>query len=330
MRKHFILLLLFGMSWNIALLHAACTHTSPDSEHILNSCLSTFNENSQERANTLNTHPPRRATSMPARLSNISVRCPFGRGGERYDYNQAVAGFVISGTQPKKLLIRAQDSSLPDGVQRACVTLYTIDGSLAHHTDSNCFWKNHASHLEIQNLSSHLIPPHDADAAMIVDLNPGVYTVEAYGNDFIGMLAIDDLDDASVDSRLVNMSGRCLLEDSPRHAVIGWVVEGTSQQSLSLLVRATYTSVTQQASIFDPRLDLYHLDLSRAQATVWDSVDNWGDHDSKACVLARPVSQQPASVRDAAFCTMLPSGVYTGEVNANISGVANMSVDVLP
>ncbi len=193
--------------------------------------------------------------SDSAQLTNISVRCPIGTGGVANNHNQVVAGFVISGTQPKKILLRAQDSALGDGVQEACLTLYELQGATPVQKDSNCFWKQHSSASEISSLSANLIPPNDTDAAMIVSLNPGVYTAEAYGNNFVGTASLEDLDADSVDSRLMNLSGRCLVEKSPRNAVVGFVVSGAASSNMNVLVRGMTSGLTQQPNVFDPSMD---------------------------------------------------------------------------
>ncbi len=265
-----------------------------------------------------------------ARLTNISVRCPIGAGGAANHHNQVVAGFVVSGTAPKKVLIRAQDSGLNDGVQQACLTLYALSNGTPQQKDNNCSWKQHASAAHISGLSSNLIPPNDTDAAMIVSLEPGVYTAEAYGNDFVGTVSLEDLDESSVDSRLMNLSGRCLVETSPRNAVVGFVMSGDSSTSMNLLVRGLTSGLTQQPSIFDPNMNLYRLNVSNGTAMLFDSVENWRTHRTASCVSSLATNLVPSSDRDVAFCVRLNPGVYTGEVSANIADVATISVDVLP
>jgi hypothetical protein len=112
-------------------------------------------------------------------LFNISARGVAGVGN-----NALVGGFVIRGTQPVQVLIRAQGPSLANyGVTGALVdtTLQVYSGQTLMATNDD--WKvsvnGGASQAAIQ--ATGLAPLMDAESAVLVTLPPGAYTTIVSG-----------------------------------------------------------------------------------------------------------------------------------------------------
>ncbi len=116
-------------------------------------------------------HNPKTAASP---LFNISARGVAGNGG-----NALIGGFVIRGTQPVQVLVRAQGPSL---------AIYGVSGPLADTTlqvysgqtlvASNDDWKVPAAGGATQAaiLATGLAPLMDAESAVLMTLAPGAYT----------------------------------------------------------------------------------------------------------------------------------------------------------
>jgi hypothetical protein len=114
---------------------------------------------------------------------NISTRCNVGTGD-----NVAIVGFIISGSYPKTVLIRlvgkpleAAPFNLTGVLQDPTIELYS--GSTVIGANDN--WGTNANAAQIEDVSVALgiglYPIHDNDAALLVTLAPGAYTVIGRG-----------------------------------------------------------------------------------------------------------------------------------------------------
>lgn len=112
-------------------------------------------------------NPQRSETSRP--LINISTRGRVASGE-----GVLIGGFIISGTQPRRIIIRAQGPSLiPAGVQdpllNPTLALYAGQNQIA----GNDNWR---SSQEADILSTGYAPGADEEAAIVATLSPGAYT----------------------------------------------------------------------------------------------------------------------------------------------------------
>lgn len=128
--------------------------------------------------------------SNSSRLSGISTRSYIGTSPSDYMY----AGLAIQGTV--KVMIRGLGKSLvAQGVSGALddakIVLRKQDGSMI---DSNDNWATHASASTLQQRGQ--APNEGSDAAMIVDLSDGLYTIEvssANGQSGIGLIEVYEI-----------------------------------------------------------------------------------------------------------------------------------------
>ena len=118
------------------------------------------------------------ATSSPAVVANISTR-GFVRTGD----NVMIAGFILQGLDPARILIRAIGPSLgASGVEQPlanpALELYDAEGT---KIDENDDWQQQATQQIIANTGA--APSDPAEAAIIADLKAGVYTAVMRGAD---------------------------------------------------------------------------------------------------------------------------------------------------
>jgi hypothetical protein len=130
-------------------------------------------------------HNPRQVASP---LLNISARGVAGTGG-----NALIGGFIIRGTQPVSVLVRAQGPSLTQfGVTGALpdTTLELYSGSTL--IASNDDWKTQtaggATQAAIQ--ATGYAPLADGESAILVTLQPGAYTTFVKGKNGASGVAI--------------------------------------------------------------------------------------------------------------------------------------------
>lgn len=280
----------------------------------------------------LNSKNPNWRSSQPSacdvvRLVNISARCTIATAP-----NNSVAGFIVAGSGTKKVLLRAIRSAAEPNVNFDLqMTLYRLNGAQALQLASNNNWQDGNNALDIAALPANLIPRSKLDAALIADLEPGVYTIEAVSaqpnSSGIGTIGVDDLDDHTTTTNLINISGRCRVGSTASdHAVAGFVIAG--QGNLNPLLRGIKSAI--EPSAIDPKMSLYK--LHNGQFQLFADNDNWRDHSSAAQIenLELAAHYVPKQATDAAILQTLEAGVYTLNVSTRANaGVATIGVDLL-
>ena len=121
-------------------------------------------------------------TSVPSLLGNISTRAQVGTGGDIL-----IAGFVVTGTQPAKVLVRAVGPGLAQfnvtgSLAQPVLTVYDSAGNMVA---TNTVWQTAANPAEITSVGSVVgafaLESGSADSALVLDLAPGSYTAQVAG-----------------------------------------------------------------------------------------------------------------------------------------------------
>ena len=257
----------------------------------------------------------------PAQAMNISTRLRV-RGGE----NVMIGGFIITGAEPKRVLVRAlgptlQQFGISDALPNPMVELSGPAGSIT----SNNNWKD-TQQTAIQETG--LAPPNDLEAAMVVTLDPGNYTAvvrDAGGGTGVGLVEVYDLA-AAAQSKLANISTRGFVE-SGVNVMIGGFILGNGAAPARVLIRAIGPSLTQHG-ISDPLQDPI-LELFDANGTLMRSNDNWRDSQQTEI---ETTGLAPQSNAESAIVTTLTAGPYTAIVAGKngVTGVGLVEVYQLP
>jgi hypothetical protein len=249
------------------------------------------------------------AQSPPAvSLANISTRLAVGTGD-----NVLIAGFIVTGTHTKKIMLRGLGPSLPVSENLADPTLELHDSSSAI-VAANENWRD----TQQDELQATTIPPgNDYESAIVKSLSPGAYTVVLAGKGGttgVGLIEVYDLD-LTVDSKLANISTRGFVGQGDNVLIGGTIVVGNG--STSVLFRALGPSLVGVSNALqDPTLELHD-----GQGSIIASNDNW--QDSQAAAI-RGTTIPPPDPREAAILRQLTPGAYTAIVRGNndTSGVA--------
>ena len=250
---------------------------------------------------------------MPhVRMANISTRAAVGTA-----QNAAIAGFIINGESPKRVLVRALGPSLtPFGVTGALndPMLDLRDGT-GNQLATNDNWKDSQEQAIVD---TGLAPANDSESAIVATLTPGNYTAIMSGKDNttgIGLVEVYELDSTS---RLLNISTRGFAGAGDNVLIAGLILSGTDNGTICF--RALGPSLAAfgvQGVIADPRLDLFN-----AQGTKVGANNNWKDSQKSAIQRA---SLAPANDTEAALLTDLPPGNYTAIVSG-ISGATGVAL----
>ncbi|MEY2603605.1 MAG: hypothetical protein QOH31_1386, partial [Verrucomicrobiota bacterium] len=233
-----------------------------------------------------------------------------------------IAGFVISGTQPKKVIIRAigpslTQSGVPGALQDPTLQLFDANQNSLAINDN---WRD-SQQAEIE-ASGHA-PLDNRESAMIETLAPGSYTAIISGvNNTTGaaLLEVFDLDPAS-SAILTNISTRGAVETGDNVMIGGFVVGGSSGSQV--LIRAIGPSLTAAGvpnALQDPVLELHD-----GNGNVIASNDNWKDLQQGQI---EATGQAPVDFRESALIATLPQGSWTAIVSGKngTSGVGLVEV----
>jgi uncharacterized protein YkwD len=206
------------------------------------------------------------AAALPTYLANVSSRLPVGVGDDAL-----FAGFIITGPQNKRVIVRALGPSLGIGGQLGNPTLELYQGSTLLATNDD--WMN-SSPADKQAISdSGLAPTNTLESAILRTLSPGGpgYTAVVRGlnnTTGIGVVEVYDLDDPPV-SKLANISARGVVQTGNSILIGGTIVLG--QKSQKVVIRAIGPSLTVPGKLANPKLELRDSNGALVQEN-----DNWG------------------------------------------------------
>jgi len=257
-------------------------------------------------------------TPTPAQPLNISTRMEV-----RTDAQVLIGGFIITGNDPKELVLRAIGPSLggfgiADPLADPVLELHASDGSLITMNDN---WKD-TQQAEIE--ASGFQPQNDLESAIISTLDPGSYTAVVSGKDGgtgVGLVEGYDLDQA-VDSQLGNISTRGFVETGTNVMIGGFILGGESGNA-NVVVRALGPSLTAfgvTGALADPTLELHDQNGALVQSN-----DNWKETQQTEI---EATDLQPTNDLESAIFETLAPGAYTAIVAGkdDLTGVGLVEV----
>jgi uncharacterized protein GlcG (DUF336 family) len=278
---------------------------------------------------------PNTATT-PSRLGNISTR-GFVQTGD----NVIIGGFIIEGTEPKTVIVRAIGPELTQfGVPSALAdpTLELHDSTTALIASNDNWQTTQIGGIitgdqvsAIQN--SGLAPSQASESAIIATLQPGNYTAIVRGKNNTSGVALVEVYSFSpgTSSILANISTRGFVQTGDNVMIGGFIIEGTEPKTV--IVRAIGPELTQLGvpnALADPTLELH--DGTRALIA---SNDNWQTTKIGGIISADQVSAiqnsglAPSQPSESAIIATLQPGDYTAVVRGmnNTTGVALVEVN---
>ena len=230
--------------------------------------------------------------------------------------NVPIGGFIITGTQPKKVIVRAIGPSLsalfPGALADPVLELRDSSGSLIRSNDN---WR---SDQEAEIIATTLAPSDDLESAIVATLpaNNSNYTAIVRGvNDGTGIGVVEAYDlNQAVDSKLANISTRGLVQTGDNVLIGGMIVLG--QNPLRVILRAIGPSLSVPGALGDPTLE-----LRDGNGALLATNDNWRS-DQEAEIIATTIP--PSNDLESAIVRNLAPGNYTAIVRGvnNATGVA--------
>lgn len=267
-------------------------------------------------------------------LINTSARALVGTGNEIL-----IPGIVIGGSQPKTVLIRSVGPSLArfdivGFLAEPTLTLFSGQTPIA----SNTRWNTASNADEIRSVSAQLgaftLPEGSADSALLVTLNPGLYTAHTRGlgdTTGVALMEVYDAEPNSTASRLINLSARAQIGSGEEVLIPGLVVG--PGDPVTVLVRAVGPGLEQ----FDipnflpaPALTLFSGNDPVVTNVGWSTAAN--DNEIAAAGALVGAFRLGDSSADSAVLVTLNPGSYTLHVSSSdgAPGVALVEVYEVP
>ena len=285
-------------------------------------------------------NPAGSSRSEPASLSlefsglvNLSARASVGTGA-----NVVIPGITVRGTKPKTLLIRAAGPALAAfgvGGTLANPSLGVFD-SRGDRVLANDNWSDVPNLGDLRAATAaqgaFALPEGGRDAAMLVTLPPGGYTVQVAGAGTgaaaQGVAIVEVYEADANPSTLVNLSCRANVGVDDNILIAGFAISGVAPKRV--LIRAvgpTLGALGVTGALSDPRLEV----VNQATGSTAAANDNWTADLANVFSSVGAFALNPGST-DAAVVATLPPGSYTAKVSgANRgTGVALVEVYELP
>ncbi|HYJ06746.1 MAG TPA: sialidase family protein [Chthoniobacterales bacterium] len=244
-----------------------------------------------------------------------------------------IAGFIVTGTDPKRVIIRGIGPSI-NGVAGTLSdpTLELHQGNSPLASNDNWKTKSDSTSQQAEIEATTIPPSNDLESAIVMTLNPGTYTATLSGKNAgtgVGVVEVYDLA-PTINSQLANISTRGFVDTDDNAMIAGLIAgQGSGGAGAQVLVRVLGPSLASsgvQGALQDPTVLLYD-----ANGAIIATNDNWKINDQTGQsqeALVRATTIAPSNDFESAIVATLPSGPSTAIVRGknNTTGVALVEV----
>ena len=245
-------------------------------------------------------------TPMPAAQAiNLSTRMRVQTGD-----NVGIGGFIITGTAPKHVLLRAIGPSLTQsGVPNVLADpMLELHGPGTFVTITNDNWRDDPVQ-EALILATGIPPTNNLESAIDTTLNPGAYTAVVRGKNNTSGIALVEVYDLSqaVLAKLANISTRAFVSTGDNIVIAGFVL-GSHNGDDRIVVRGIGPSLTAMGVanvLADPTLE-----LRNSNGALLVANNDWQDNPAQAAELTA-AGLAPTNNLESGIATVLPPGLYT-------------------
>ena len=224
--------------------------------------------------------------------------------------NVGIGGFIITGTAPKHVLLRALGPSL----QRYMLIGVLADPVLELHgpagfvTIINDNWRDDPAQ-EALIIATGIPPTNNFESAIYATLNPGMYTGVVSGKNNgsgVALIEVYDLSQA-VSAKLANISTRAFVDTGDNIVVAGFILGGNSGDD-RIVVRGIGPSLASGGvsnALANPKLE-----LRNSNGTLQLGNNDWQDDPAQAAEISA-AGLAPGDDLEAAIAATLPPDLYT-------------------
>ena len=260
------------------------------------------------------------APGDPPRLGAISTRMQV----ETAD-NVLIGGFIIGGSTPKTVVVRARGPSLA----AAGITNFLADPQLQlvfgnGTVVSNDDWGSAPNAAAIT--ASGFAPSDSHESAILATLDPGPYTAivsGAGGGTGVGIVEVFEVDHPELP--LVGISTRGFVSTGDSVMIGGLIIQGNAPQQVVVRARGPSLAAQGVASFLSNPM----LQLVASDGTVFTN-DDWQSASNEAQIMTSGFA--PSDPRESAILLTLQPGAYTAIVTGvgGATGVGIVEVFIVP
>jgi subtilisin family serine protease len=256
-----------------------------------------------------------------AQAINLSTRMRVETGDR-----VGIGGFIITGSAPKHVLLRAigpslAQSGVPDVLADPVMELHG-PGGFAAITNNN--WRDDPAQ-ETAIKATGIPPTNNLESAIDATLAPGAYTAIVSGNGStsgVGLVEVYDLNQG-IDSKLANLSTRAFVNVGDDIVIAGFMLGGNGGNDRIVVRGVTPGPITTGFPVLeDPTLE-----LRDGHGTLLFANDDWQDDPTQAAELIA-AGLAPQNQTDSAIAAVLPPGLYTALLGGLNNGTGIGLVEV--
>lgn len=248
-------------------------------------------------------------------LGNISTRLPVGSGD-----NILIAGFQITGSSSKQLVVRAIGPSLAqfgltNVLQDTTLELHDSTGAIIATNDD---WQDAANSASVP---AALRPTNQLESAILITLTRGAYTAVLRGYHNSTGIGLVEVYDTSIGStQLGNISTRGFVQTGDNVMIAGLVVQSQSKPVVVRALGPTLGRLGVSNALPDPTLSLYD-----GNGVLLRFNDDWRDN-QESTISGSGLA--PSDDLESAIAGTLAPGSYTAVVRGYENGIGNALIEV--
>ena len=237
--------------------------------------------------------------------------------------NVLIAGFIVQGTESKRVIVRGIGPSLgafgiADPLQDPTLELNENDvGTIA----ANDNWPENENAAEI--MTSGLSPSHPNESTLLLSVDQGSYTAVLRGkggSTGVGLIEVYDLD-ANGRADVINISTRGFVLSGENVMIGGLIVTGNEPSQLVLRgIGPSLGDFGVPNVLADPFLELHDGNGALIQAN-----NNWRDTQE---TLLQSTGLAPGNDLESAILISVPPGSYTAVLKGADGGTGNGLLEV--
>jgi hypothetical protein len=222
--------------------------------------------------------------------------------------NVGIGGFIITGTAPKHVLLRAIGPSITGLSGVLADPVLELHGPAGFATVTNNNWQDDAAQAALIQATG-LAPTNNLESAIDATLAPGAYTGIVRGNGStsgIGLVEVYDLSQAAL-SKLANISTRALVGTGNDIVIAGFIL-GNNNATTRIVLRGIGGSLTVVGvpnALANPTLE-----LRNSSGALLFANDNWQDNPTQAAELTA-AGLAPTNTLESGIALTLGPGQYT-------------------
>jgi hypothetical protein len=281
---------------------------------------------------TLTPTPTPTSTPTPAAQAlNLSTRMLV-----QTDDNVGIGGFIITGSDPKRVLVRGigpslANSGVPNALADPTLELRDARGQLIASSDDWCTPPSAPTTPTgpipencDQIIATGLAPTDDLESVILITLNPGAYTAILSGKNNtsgVALVEVYDLNSATTDSKVANISTRAFVETDSNGVIAGFILGGNGGDD-SVVLRGIGPSLPVSNALANPTLELHNSNGALVIAN-----NDWQDDPAQATIISA-AGLAPTNNLESGIAATLAPGFYTALLAGqnNTTGVGLVEV----